>query len=87
MTNGEACVLTAMHNDLATIIMPETPEAPFETPLEKLRATYSGHAVFARPKASVASWTKDLKIFDTKNGSGGPSSTSCPSTAMWSWPR
>ena len=66
MTNGEACVLTAMHNDSATIIMPETPEAPFETPLEKLRATYSGHAVFARPKASVASWTKDLKIFDTK---------------------
>lgn len=66
MTDGEACVLTAIQGDAARIIMPETPEAPFETPLEKLRAAYSGHAVLARPRATVDFWTKDLKIFDTK---------------------
>ncbi len=66
MTDGEACVLTGVQGETARIIMPETPEAPFESPLGKLRASYSGHAVLARPRAAVDAWTRDLKIFDTK---------------------
>lgn len=64
--DGGACVLTAIQGGTARILMPETPEAPFEIPLEKLRETYSGHAVLARPRATVDAWTRDLKIFDTK---------------------
>ncbi|AMD92206.1 type I secretion system permease/ATPase [Desulfomicrobium orale] len=67
LLQGEnACVLTELRKDSARIIMPENPDAPFETPLEKLLESYSGHAVFARPKAELESWTRELKIFDTK---------------------
>ena len=66
MTDGGACVLTGVEGGNARIIMPETPDAPFETPVEALRQNYSGHAVFARPKGSLDSRTEGLKIFDTK---------------------
>lgn len=66
LANGTACVLTNIQDDMARITMPETPDAPFETPIESLRATYSGHAILARPKSAAAGWTKELKIFDTK---------------------
>jgi len=64
--DNEACVLLGIEGDNARIIMPENPEAPFETPLEALKQNYSGHAVFARPKASLDDRTEGLKIFDTK---------------------
>jgi len=64
--DGGACVLTGVTGDTARIIMPENPDAPFETPLETLRPNYSGHAVFARPKASLDNRTEGLKFFDTK---------------------
>ena len=64
--DGGACVLTAVDETSARIIMPENPDAPFEAPLDKLKETYSGHAVFARPKARLDSRTEGLKIFDTK---------------------
>jgi ATP-binding cassette subfamily C protein LapB len=64
--DGGACVLTAVEGNSARIIMPENPEAPFDTPLGKLSETYSGHAVFARPKGRLDSRTEGLKIFDTK---------------------
>lgn len=64
--DGGACVLTGLTDGTARIIMPENPDAPFDTPLDKLKETYSGHAVFARPKASLDSRTEGLKIFDTK---------------------
>ncbi len=63
---GDACVLTGIDNDRARIIMPENPEAPFDTPLDELTKTYSGHAVFARPIAGLDKRTEGLKIFDTK---------------------
>ncbi|NLW82259.1 MAG: type I secretion system permease/ATPase [Desulfovibrionales bacterium] len=66
MADGGACVLTGMQTDSARIIVPENPDAPFDIPLEELRSSYSGHAVFARPRAKAASWSKDLKISDTK---------------------
>ena len=38
LTNdGGACVLTSIEGDKARIVMPENPEAPFETPLETPR--------------------------------------------------
>lgn len=64
--DGGACVLVAIEGDAARIIMPENPDAPFTTPLDTLRKTYSGHAVFARPKGSLDNRTEGLKIFDTK---------------------
>jgi ATP-binding cassette subfamily C protein LapB len=64
--DGGAYVLTGLTGGTARIIMPENPHAPFETPLDKLKETYSGHAVFARPKASLDSRTEGLKIFNTK---------------------
>ena len=64
--DGGACVLTAVDETSARIIMPENPDAPFEAPLDKLKESYSGHAVFARPKARLDSRTEGLKIFDTK---------------------
>jgi ATP-binding cassette subfamily C protein LapB len=66
MKDGSACVLVSLKGDEARIIMPENPDAPFESPLEKLKETYSGHAVFARPKATLDSRTEGLKIFNTK---------------------
>lgn len=63
--NG-ACVLTELNSETARIIMPENPDAPFETSLEELRKSYSGYAAFVRPQAQLESWTKELKIFDTK---------------------
>ncbi len=64
--DGGAYVLTGLTDGTARIIMPENPDAPFDTPLDKLKETYSGHAVFARPKARLDSRTEGLKIFDTK---------------------
>jgi ATP-binding cassette subfamily C protein LapB len=64
--DGGACVLAAIEGDTARIIMPENPDAPFSTPLATLRQTYSGHAVFARPKGTLDNRTDGLKIFDTK---------------------
>jgi ATP-binding cassette subfamily C protein LapB len=66
MSDGGACVLTGIDGTDARIVMPENPDAPFQTPLETLRQNYSGHAVFARPKGSLDSRTDGLKIFDTK---------------------
>ena len=66
MQDSSACVLVSLKGDQARIIMPENPDAPFDTPLEKLKETYSGHAVFARPKATLDSRTDGLKIFNTK---------------------
>ena len=66
MSDGGACVLTGIDGTDARIVMPENPDAPFQTPLEALRQNYSGHAVFARPKGSLDSRTDGLKIFDTK---------------------
>ena len=63
--NG-ALVLTAVTGDTARIIMPENPDAPFDTTLEALRQNYSGHAVFARPKDTLDNRTEGLKIFNTK---------------------
>ncbi|SFK47369.1 ATP-binding cassette, subfamily C, LapB [Desulfomicrobium apsheronum] len=66
MQDGSACVLVSVASGTARIIMPENPDAPFDTPVETLKETYSGHAVFARPKASLDGRTKGLKIFNTK---------------------
>ncbi|ACU88135.1 type I secretion system permease/ATPase [Desulfomicrobium baculatum] len=66
MQDGSACVLVSVASGTARIIMPENPDAPFDTPVEKLRETYTGHAVFARPKASLDGRTEGLKIFNTK---------------------
>ncbi|PKN40200.1 MAG: type I secretion system permease/ATPase [Deltaproteobacteria bacterium HGW-Deltaproteobacteria-18] len=66
MQDGSACVLVSVASGTARVIMPETPDAPFDTPVEKLKETYSGHAVFARPKASLDGRTEGLKIFNTK---------------------
>lgn len=66
MQDGSACVLVSLKEGVARIIMPENPNAPFDAPIEKLKETYSGHAVFARPKASLDSRTEGLKIFNTK---------------------
>jgi len=66
MSDGGACVLASVEGESARIIMPENPEAPFDTPIETLRQNYSGHAVFARPKGRLDSRTEGLKIFDTK---------------------
>jgi len=66
LQDGGACVLTGVSGDTAHVIVPENPDAPFQTPLEQLRSTYSGHAVFARPKARLDTQVSDLKIFDTK---------------------
>lgn len=66
MQDGSACVLVSVTSGTARVIMPETPDAPFDTPVEKLKETYSGHAVFARPKASLDGRTEGLKIFNTK---------------------
>jgi ATP-binding cassette subfamily C protein LapB len=66
MQDGSACVLVSLKGDQARIIMPENPDAPFDSPIEKLKETYSGHAVFARPKATLDSRTDGLKIFNTK---------------------
>lgn len=66
MQDGSACVLVSVASGTARIIMPENPDAPFETPIEKLKETYTGHAVFARPKASLDGRTEGLKIFNTK---------------------
>lgn len=66
MQDGSACVLVSVTSGTARIIMPETPDAPFETPVNKLRETYSGHAIFARPKTSLDGRTEGLKIFNTK---------------------
>jgi ATP-binding cassette subfamily C protein LapB len=66
MQDGSACVLVSVTAGTARIIMPENPDAPFDTPVEKLKETYSGHAVFARPKASLDGRTEGLKIFNTK---------------------
>ena len=66
MIDGGACVLAGVEGTSARIIMPENPDAPFDTPIETLRQNYSGHAVFARPKGSLDSRTEGLKIFDTK---------------------
>lgn len=64
--DGGACVLVSVNEGTAHVIMPENPDAPFQTPLEQLRSTYGGHAVFARPKAVLDKGTEGLKIFDTK---------------------
>lgn len=66
MSDGGACVLASVDGESARIIMPENPDAPFDTPIETLRQDYSGHAVFARPKGRLDSRTEGLKIFDTK---------------------
>jgi ATP-binding cassette subfamily C protein LapB len=66
MQDGSACVLVSVTSGTARVIMPETPDAPFDTPVEKLKENYSGHAVFARPKASLDGRTEGLKIFNTK---------------------
>jgi len=66
MQDGSASVLVSVASGTARIIMPENPDAPFDTPVEKLKETYSGHAVFARPKASLDGRTEGLKIFNTK---------------------
>lgn len=66
MRDGGACVLIGLDNNQARIITPENPEAPFDTPVDELTKTYSGHAVFARPKANLDNRTDGLKIFDTK---------------------
>jgi ATP-binding cassette subfamily C protein LapB len=66
MKDGSAGVLVAVHGATARVIMPETPDAPFDSPLDKLRETYAGHAVFARPKAALDNRTEGLKIFNTK---------------------
>lgn len=87
MADGEACVLTGVQDETARIVMPETPEAPFRPHSKKLRASYSGHAVLARPRSAVDAWTRDLKIFDTKQWFWGAILHFLPSTAMWPWPR
>ncbi len=66
MQDGSACVLVSVASGTARVITPENPDAPFDTPVEKLKETYSGHAVFARPKASLDGRTEGLKIFNTK---------------------
>jgi ATP-binding cassette subfamily C protein LapB len=66
MQDGSASVLVSVASGTARIIMPENPDAPFDTPVEKLKETYTGHAVFARPKASLDGRTEGLKIFNTK---------------------
>ena len=66
MQDGSACVLASLKGDQARIIMPENPDAPFDSPIEKLKETYSGHAVFARPKSILDNRTDGLKIFNTK---------------------
>ncbi len=66
MQDGSACVLVSLKGGQARVIMPENPDAPFDSPVEKLKETYSGHAVFARPKDTLDSRTDGLKIFNTK---------------------
>lgn len=66
LKDGEACVLTELRGDKAQIIVPDNPDAPFEMELEKLRETYLGHTVFARPRANLDARTEGLRIFDTK---------------------
>lgn len=80
MQDGSACVLVSLKEGQARIIMPENPDAPFDTPVEKLKETYSGHAVFARPKASLDSRTEGSRSSTPRNGSGAPSFISCPFT-------
>ncbi len=66
MQDGTACVLVSVTDGTARILMPENPDAPFDAPVDKLKETYSGHAVFARPKATLDNRTDGLKIFNTK---------------------
>lgn len=66
LKNNGACVLTELNVETARVIMPENPDTAFETPLEELRKNYSGYATFVRPRTELKSWTKELKVFDTK---------------------
>ncbi|MEF2145152.1 MAG: type I secretion system permease/ATPase [Desulfovibrionaceae bacterium] len=66
LNGNNACVLTAVTGDKATILLPETPGAPTQVDLEQLQSDYTGLVFFGQLEAQMDKRAADLRLVDTK---------------------
>ncbi|MGE4296764.1 MAG: type I secretion system permease/ATPase [Desulfovibrionaceae bacterium] len=66
LNNANACVLTAVDDETAQVVLPEVGEKPVGMPLDALRKEYAGYAIFAKLPDGLDRRAHDLKLLKAK---------------------
>ena len=66
LDNDNACVLTKVHQETASVIYPESGSAEASVAVEELQACYRGYAIFAHLQGKLDDRASDVRLHDTK---------------------